>query len=285
MLDVKSFYDKATNTFSYVVSDRNSKDALIIDSVMDYDPASGRTSTHSADQLIAFVKAEGLILRYILETHVHADHLTAAPYVKKTLGGQIGIGARIAEVQGVFGPLFNAEIGFRTDGSQFDLLFEDGEELHFGAYAVKVIHTPGHTPACVSYLIGDCLFVGDTIFMPDFGSARCDFPGGDAHTLYASVQKLYALPDETRMFMCHDYQPGGREVLFETSIGAQKAGNIHLNSSVDEASFVGMRTGRDATLSMPRLILPSVQVNMRAGHFPPADENGRVYLKIPLNAV
>lgn len=285
MIDVKCFYDTDTFTFSYVVSDPVSKQAFILDSVLDFDAASGRTSTTSADKLIRFAQEQGFSVRYILETHVHADHLSAAPYMKAKLGGKIGIGADVGIVQSVFGPLFHAEKDFKTDGSQFDVLFEDGDIFKLGDVAVKVIHTPGHTPACVSYLVEDCLFAGDVIFMPDYGSARCDFPKGDARTLYRSIMKLFALPDATRMFMCHDYQPNGREVLNETTVGEQKTKNIHLAAGVTEDAFVEMRQARDAKLAMPRLILPSVQVNMRAGDLPPADENGIQYLKIPLNAV
>ena len=285
MIDVKSFYDTDTNTFTYVVSEPDSKQAFILDSVLDYDAASGRTATTSADQVIAFVKSHDLSISYILETHVHADHLSAAPYLKEQLGGRIGIGSSIGAVQGVFGPLFNAGETFKTDGSQFDVLFADGDSFKLGDVDVKVVHTPGHTPACVCYLAEDCLFVGDTLFMPDFGSARCDFPNGDARQLYQSVQKIFALPDSTRMFMCHDYQPGGREVLNETSVGEQKAKNLHMRTGVSEDEFVEMREARDAQLSMPRLILPSVQVNMRAGDLPEPEDNGTRYLKIPLNAV
>ncbi len=282
---MKHFYDTDTNTFTYVVSDSRSKQAFILDSVLDYDAAAGRTSSSSADAVIAYVSEHGLSVTYILETHVHADHLSAAPYLREKLGGKIGIGSAIGAVQGVFGPLFNAGEAFKTDGSQFDVLFADGDIFKLGEVDVTVLHTPGHTPACVCYKVEDCLFVGDTIFMPDFGSARCDFPKGNARTLYNSVQKLFQLPDETRMFMCHDYQPGGREVMCETTVGEQKAKNLHMRTGTSEDAFVKMREERDAQLSMPRLILPSVQVNMRAGHFPEAEDNGTRYLKIPLNAV
>ena len=285
MIDVKHFYDTDTNTFTYVVSDPRSKQAFILDSVLDYDAAAGRTSSSSADAVIAYVSEHGLSVTYILETHVHADHLSAAPYLREKLGGKIGIGSAIGAVQGVFGPLFNAGETFKTDGSQFDVLFADGDIFKLGEVDVTVLHTPGHTPACVCYKVEDCLFVGDTIFMPDFGSARCDFPKGNARTLYNSVQKLFELPDETRMFMCHDYQPGGREVMCETTVGEQKAKNLHMRTGTSEDAFVKMREERDAQLSMPRLILPSVQVNMRAGNFPEAEDNGTRYLKIPLNAV
>jgi glyoxylase-like metal-dependent hydrolase (beta-lactamase superfamily II) len=252
--------------------------------VLDYDPKSGMTSTASADALIAWVKGEALTVDWILETHVHADHLSAAPYLQAALGGQTAIGSAVTVVQSVFKGLFNAEDSFAIDGSQFDVLFDDGATFAIGDLTCTVIHTPGHTPACVSYYVGDALFVGDTLFAPDFGTARCDFPGGDAKVLFQSVQKLLALPAETRVFLCHDYMPGGREVILETSIGAERANNIHVHEGVEEAAFVAMRSARDATLSMPVLILPSVQVNMRAGELPPAEANGMRYLKIPLNA-
>lgn len=284
--DVKAFFDPATNTVSYVVSDPQTKQAAIVDSVLDYDPKSGRTSKASADEVIAFVREQGFSVQWILETHVHADHLSAAPYLKETVGGTLAIGSAIRTVQDVFGKVFNAGTEFARDGSQFDRLFEDGETFQLGSIEARAIHTPGHTPACMTYVIGDAAFVGDTLFMPDYGTARCDFPGGDAHVLYRSIQKLYALPDETRLFLCHDYLPEGREdYRWETTVGAQKAGNIHVHQGVSEEGFVKMRTERDASLAMPVLILPSVQVNMRAGHFPPADDNGLTYLKIPVDAL
>lgn len=284
--DVKAFFDPATNTVSYVVSDPQTKQAAIVDSVLDYDPKSGRTSKASADEVIAFVREQGFSVQWILETHVHADHLSAAPYLKETVGGTLAIGSAIRTVQDVFGKVFNAGTEFARDGSQFDRLFEDGETFQLGSIEARAIHTPGHTPACMTYVIGDAAFVGDTLFMPDYGTARCDFPGGDAHVLYRSIQKLYALPDETRLFLCHDYLPEGREdYRWETTVGAQKAGNIHVHQGVSEEGFVKMRTERDASLAMPVLILPSVQVNMRAGHFPPADDNGLIYLKIPVDAL
>ncbi len=284
--DVKAFFDPATNTVSYVVSDPATKQAAIVDSVLDYDPKSGRTSKASADAVIAFVREQGFTVQWILETHVHADHLSAAPYLKDQVGGTLAIGSNIRTVQDVFGKVFNAGTEFARDGSQFDRLFEDGETFMLGQIEAKALHTPGHTPACMTYVIGDAGFVGDTLFMPDYGTARCDFPGGDAHELYRSIQKLYALPDETRLFLCHDYLPEGRDTYqWETTIGAQKAGNIHVHQGVSEAAFVKMRTARDATLAMPVLILPSVQVNMRAGHMPPPDENGLTYLKIPVDAL
>jgi len=284
--DVKAFFDEATNTVSYVVSDPATKQAAIVDSVLDYDPKSGRTSKASADAVIAFVRAQGLTVQWILETHVHADHLSAAPYLKEQVGGTLAIGSNIRTVQDVFGKVFNAGTEFQRDGSQFDRLFEDGESFQLGSIEARAIHTPGHTPACMTYVVGDAGFVGDTLFMPDYGTARCDFPGGDARALYRSIQTIYALPDETRLFMCHDYLPEGREEYqWETSVAAQKAHNIHVHEGVSEDEFVAMRNARDATLAMPVLILPSVQVNMRAGHFPPADDNGLTYLKIPVDAL
>ncbi|MFZ2872736.1 MBL fold metallo-hydrolase [Zavarzinia sp.] len=283
---VHSFFDEPTFTVSYVVEDPATKVAAIVDSVLDYDPASGRTSTASADQLIALVKARGLTVEWLLETHVHADHLSAAPYLKKVLGGKIAIGANIKVVQGIFGKVFNAEPEFATDGRQFDKLFVDGDTFKVGAIEGRVLHTPGHTPACLTYVIGDAGFVGDTLFMPDYGTARCDFPGGDASTLFQSIRKIFALPDETRLFMCHDYKAPGRDsYAWETTVGAEKSANVHVHEGVAEGDFVAMRKARDATLSMPRLILPSVQVNMRAGELPPAESNGTRYLKIPLNAL
>lgn len=281
---VVSFFDPETFTGTHVVIDEGTKHCALVDCVLDYDPKSGMTSTASADALIAWVKGEALTVDWILETHVHADHLSAAPYLQAALGGQTAIGSAVTLVQSVFKGLFNAEDSFAPDGSQFDVLFDDGATFAIGDLTCTVIHTPGHTPACVSYYVGDALFVGDTLFAPDFGTARCDFPGGDAKVLFQSVQKLLALPAETRVFLCHDYMPGGREVILETSIGAERANNIHVHEGVEEAAFVAMRSARDATLSMPVLILPSVQVNMRAGELPPAEANGMRYLKIPLNA-
>ena len=284
--DVKTFFDEATFTASHVVSDPSTKKAAIIDPVLDFDAASGRTKTISADAIIDYVRQEGLDVEWILETHVHADHLTAAPYLKDKLGGKTGIGDHVNVIQKTFGEIFNAEAGFSRDGSQFDMLFEDGAAFSVGSIEGKVIHTPGHTPACVTYLIGDAGFVGDTLFMPDYGTARCDFPGGDARTLFRSMQKLFALPGETRLFMCHDYKaPGRNEYAWETTVAEEKAKNIHVGGGVSEDDFVKMRETRDATLSMPKLILPSVQVNMRAGDFPPADDNGVRYLKLPVDAL
>ena len=281
---VKTFFDEPTFTFSHVVSDPETKECAIIDSVLDFDYASGKTDRVSADQIIAYIKEEALQTQWILETHVHADHLSAAPYLKDQLGGTLAIGDQIKVVQNVFGKAFNAGTEFERDGSQFDHLFKDDETFNIGSISAKAIHTPGHTPACMSYLIGDALFVGDTLFMPDYGTARCDFPGGDATTLYQSIQKLFALPDETRVFMCHDYKaPGRDEYQFETTIGEERQHNIHVSVEHDQAEFIQMRQSRDATLGMPRLILPSVQVNMRAGHMPPAEGNGQRYLKIPVD--
>ena len=283
---VKAFFDRDTFTVSYVVSDPATSKAAIIDSVLDYDPKSGRTAHKSADALIAYVREQGLDVDWVLETHVHADHLSAAPYLKAQLGGQLAIGAHIRAVQSVFGDVFNAEDAFRRDGSQFDHLFADDERFYIGELEARAMHTPGHTPACMTYVIGDAAFVGDTLFMPDFGTARCDFPGGDARTLYRSIQKIFALPDETRLFMCHDYKaPGRDDFAWESTVAEERASNIHVGGGVDEDSFVAMRERRDATLDMPNLILPSVQVNMRAGELPPAEDNGVHYLKIPFDAL
>jgi glyoxylase-like metal-dependent hydrolase (beta-lactamase superfamily II) len=282
---VRAFFDPATWTLTYIVKDPDSSSCAIIDSVLDYEAASGRTKTESADQVIAMVEAENLTVEWVLETHVHADHLSAAPYLHDKLGGKIGIGAHITDVQNIFGNLFNAEPEFRRDGSQFDHLFTDGDTFSIGRLTATAMHTPGHTPACMTYHIGDALFVGDTMFMPDFGTARCDFPGGDARALYHSIQRLLALPPETRMFMCHDYMPNGREMQYETTVGEQKISNLQVHDGISEDDFVAMRSAKDETLGMPTLILPSVQVNMRAGELPPAEDNGVRYLKIPLDAV
>jgi glyoxylase-like metal-dependent hydrolase (beta-lactamase superfamily II) len=282
---VQPFFDPATWTVTYVVHQEGYAECAIIDSVLDYDPKSGRTSTVSADKVIAFVREHGLRVQWILETHAHADHLSAAPYLKRHLGGRIAIGQDIRRVQGVFKKLFNLEPAFRLDGSQFDHLFEDGEMFAIGELAGKAIHVPGHTPADMAYQIGDAVFVGDTLFMPDVGTARCDFPGGNAHELYRSIRKVLALPGETRLFMCHDYPPEGRGPAWETTVRDERNRNIHVHDGVTEAQFVAMRQARDATLAMPTLILPSVQVNIRAGELPPPEDNGVRYLKIPLNAV
>lgn len=281
---VQSFFDEPTNTFSYVVLDPATKVCAIIDSVLDFDYPSGRTRHHSADQIIEFVRHRGLTVEWILETHVHADHLSAAAYLQEQLGGKTGIGAHIIEVQEIFGEVFNAGLDFVRDGRQFDRLFQDGDEFQIGTLAGRVMHTPGHTPACLTYVIGDAAFVGDTLFMPDYGTARCDFPGGDAQTLYRSIQKVLALPPQTRLYLCHDYKAPEREAFCcMTTVAEQRKANIHVHDGISEQAFVEMRTHRDATLGMPQLILPSVQVNMRAGRMPPAEDNGQVYLKVPIN--
>jgi len=281
---VQAFFDEATFTVSYIVREPEGPRCAIIDSVLDYDPKAGRTSTVSADAIVDAVRRQGLTVEWILETHAHADHLTAAPYLKDKLGGTTAIGAHIRDVQAIFSKVFNAEASFRTDGSQFDRLFEDGESFRIGSLEARVLHTPGHTPACLTYVMGDAAFVGDTLFMPDYGTARCDFPGGDAATLYRSIHKVLALPPETRIFLCHDYKAPGRDTYaWETTVAEERARNIHVHDGVGEAEFVAMRTARDRTLAMPVLILPSVQVNMRAGHLPPAEDNGTRYLKIPVD--
>lgn len=280
--EVKAFFDPATYTYSYIVFDPEGKQAAVIDSVLDFDPASGKVSSKSADQLIAFIESEGLVVKYILETHVHADHLTAGQYLKQKVGGQIGIGSAIHQVQQTFGPMFNAGPHFKTDGSQFDLLFEDGDRFAVGDIEFQVIHTPGHTPACATYVIEGGAFVGDTIFMPDYGTARTDFPGGDAGHLYDSLQKILSLPRDTRLFMCHDYLPEGRkEYANETTVGEELDHNVHLAGN-NRQTFITQREAKDATLAAPRLLLPSIQVNMRAGHLPEAEDNEMRYLKIPL---
>jgi len=278
------FFDEPTSTFSYIVKDPGSSHCAIVDSVMDLDYASGTISFAGADRIIHRVRRDALQVQWILETHVHADHLSAAPYLQEQLGGRIGIGANITVVQQTFGKIFNVGTEFARDGSQFDALFADGETFRVGGLEAIALHTPGHTPACMTYLIGDAAFVGDTLFMPDGGTARADFPGGNARTLYRSIQKVLALPAETRLFMCHDYQPDGRELEFETTVAQERKQNIHVREGISEDEFVAMREARDATLEMPRLILPSLQVNMRAGHMPPAEPGGQVFLKIPVNA-
>jgi len=282
---VHGIFDEATWTVTYVVFEKPGSSCAIIDSVLDYDPKSGRTDHASADKVIAFVKANDLKVEWILETHAHADHLTAAPYLKQHLGGKTAIGDHIGGVQKVFKAIFNMEAGFKQDGSQFDHLFADGETIQVGAISGHTMYVPGHTPACVAYQFGDAVFVGDTMFMPDVGTARCDFPGGDAKTLYASTRKILSLPPETRLFMCHDYPPNGRPVNFQTTVAEQRAKNIHVHDGISEAQFVDMRTKRDATLAMPVLILPAVQINIRAGELPPKEDNGVSYVKIPLNAL
>ncbi len=283
---VKAFFDKKTNTVSYVVQEPNGQACAIIDSVLDFDHASGRTNTNSADAIADYVKSSDLKVEWILESHVHADHLSAAPYLQEKLGGKIGIGTNIVVVQDTFGKVFNEGTEFQRDGSQFDALFEEGDSFHIGQMRGDVLHTPGHTPACLTYVIGDAAFVGDTLFMPDFGTARCDFPGGSSALLYESIQKILALPDETRIFVGHDYKaPGRDEFAWETTVGEQKALNVHIGQGRSIEEFVEMRDARDATLAMPRLILPSLQVNMRAGQMPPEDEQGDVFLKLPVNKI
>jgi glyoxylase-like metal-dependent hydrolase (beta-lactamase superfamily II) len=284
--DVHAFFDEATNTITYVVADPQGSSCAVIDSVLDFDYASGRTDTRAADAVIAFIKERGLKLEWVLETHVHADHLSAAPYLQEKLGGQLAIGENITVVQHTFGKVFNEGTRFRRDGSQFDRLFKDGDTFMLGQMRGQVLHTPGHTPACLTYVIGDAAFVGDTLFMPDFGTARCDFPGGSAEVMYDSIQKILALPDETRIFVGHDYKAPGRDTYaWESTVGEQKALNRHVGAGKAKAEFVAMRQARDATLDMPRLIIPSLQVNMRAGHMPEPEDNGAVYLKVPINGL
>jgi glyoxylase-like metal-dependent hydrolase (beta-lactamase superfamily II) len=281
---VKAFFDAATNTISYVVRDPSSSACAVIDSVMDIDYAAGRITYDHADAIIAHIRRHDLVLEWIIETHVHADHLSAAPYIQGKLGGRIGIGQKIMVVQDTFGKIFNEGTAFQRDGSQFDTLFKDGDTYRIGAMTAVAIHTPGHTPACMVHVMGDAAFVGDTLFMPDGGSARADFPGGDAGTLYDSIQKVLALPDKMRLFMCHDYGPNGRDIQWETTVGAEKANNIHVGGGKTREEFVAFRTARDATLAMPRLIIPSLQVNMRAGEIP-TDREGHPMLKVPLNSL
>jgi glyoxylase-like metal-dependent hydrolase (beta-lactamase superfamily II) len=292
-LHVEGFFDPDTWTVSYLVLDTATQQCALIDSVLDYDPKSGRTSHTHADRLIARVRELGATVQWILETHVHADHLSAAPYLKQQLGGSLGIGEHITTVQNVFGTLFNAGSEFARDGRQFDHLFSDGETFTIGSLHARAMHTPGHTPACMTYVVSDtagaelpmAAFVGDTLFMPDYGTARCDFPGGDARTLFRSIHKLLSLPPETKLYMCHDYQPGGRAVQFVSTVAEERAKNVHVREGISEEAFVAMRHARDVTLGMPTLILPSVQVNMRAGALPEPEANGTRYIKIPLNAV
>lgn len=283
---VNAFFDPATHTVSYVVRDPDGRTCAIIDSVLDFDQASGRTDTSSADAIIDHIKSEDLSVAWILESHVHADHLSAAPYLQNKLGGKIGIGDQITVIQDTFGKVFNEGTEFQRDGSQFDALFKDGDNIHIGQMRLDVMHTPGHTPACLTYVIGDAAFVGDTLFMPDFGTARCDFPGGSAENLYTSIQKILELPDETRVFVGHDYKaPGRDDFAWETTIGEQKALNVHIGAGKPMDEFVTMRSARDAQLGMPRLILPSIQTNMRAGQMPEPEDNGVVYLKVPVNTL
>jgi glyoxylase-like metal-dependent hydrolase (beta-lactamase superfamily II) len=284
---VTTFFHEPTFTATHVVADPATRRAAIIDSVLDFDEKAGRTSTRAADDIVAFVEREALTIDWLLETHAHADHLSAAPYLQEKLGGTLAIGARITIVQEVFGKVFNEGTEFRRDGSQFDRLFADGDSFSIGDTAAVALHVPGHTPADMAFVIGDSAFVGDTMFMPDYGSARADFPGGDAHQLYHSIRRLMRLPDETRVFLCHDYKalPNRTQFEWETTIGAERVGNVHVHEGVSEEAFVAMRTARDVTLDMPNLLLPSVQVNMRGGHLPEAEENGVRYLKLPLNAL
>ncbi|WP_415401088.1 MBL fold metallo-hydrolase [Tateyamaria sp. SN3-11] len=282
--DIESFFDPQTNTISYVVMDPNSTSCAVIDSVMDIDYAAGRITYAHADEIIAYIRKYKLDLEWLIETHVHADHLSAAPYIQSKLGGKIGIGDRITIVQDTFGKVFNEGTEFQRDGSQFDRLFKDGDTYRIGSLTAFAMHTPGHTPACMVHVIGDAAFVGDTLFMPDGGSARADFPGGDAGALYDSIQKVLALPDEMRLFMCHDYGPGGRDIMWETTVAEEKAENIHVGQGATRDAFIKLRTARDATLDMPSLILPSLQVNMRAGAVP-TNESGKPMLKVPINAI
>ena len=282
--EVTPFFDEPTNTLSYVIKDPASSACAVIDCVMNLDYPSGSISFAGADKIIAYIREHQLELQWILETHVHADHLSAAPYIQKRAGGKIAIGANISAVQQTFGAVFNAGPEFATDGSQFDHLLEDGDTVQIGQMAACALHTPGHTPACMTYMLGDAVFVGDTLFMPDGGTARVDFPGGDAATLYRSIHRILRLPAEMRIFVCHDYLPNERELEYETTVAAQLESNIHVNRSISESAFVEMRQARDATLGMPTLILPSLQVNMRAGHMPPADDTGQVFLQLPVNA-
>ncbi len=282
--EVNGYFDEATNTITYVVKDPASPACAVVDSVLDFDYASGRTDTRSADAVIAHVRDEGLTVEWVLETHVHADHLSAAPYLQERLGGKIGIGANITVVQDTFGKIFNEGTEFQRDGSQFDQLFREGDSFAIGALQGHVLHTPGHTPACLTYVIGDAAFVGDTLFMPDFGTARCDFPGGSAEMLYDSIQKILALPDATRIFVGHDYKAPGRDnFAWETTVAEERARNVHVGAGRSSADFVAMREARDRTLAVPRLIIPSLQVNMRAGQMPPPEKDGGTYLKVPVN--
>ncbi|HAU22033.1 MAG TPA: MBL fold metallo-hydrolase [Erythrobacter sp.] len=283
---VSSFFDEATNNVSHVVSDPETGDCAIIDPLLDYDQNSGRTGTGPADKIIAYVRGNDLKVAWIIETHIHADHISAAPYLKEKLGGKTAVGEHITQVQSIFSKIFNTEADFRLDGSQFDHLFRDEEKYRVGKIEAQAIHTPGHTPACMTHLIGDAAFVGDTLFMPDYGTARCDFPGGDAGTLYRSIQRIFALPQETRIFLNHDYLPADRkEYRWETSVAEEKRENVHVHEGVSEDDFVAMRDERDRALAVPRLMIPSVQVNMRAGEMPPPEENGVRYIKIPVDTL
>ncbi len=284
-LQVEPFFDTYTDTYTYVLHAGRGSACAVVDPVLDYDAKSGRTSTVSADRVIAFIRAQGLNLDWILETHAHADHLSAAAHLRKALGGRVAIGENIRMVQGVFKKVFNLEPAFHTDGTQFDHLFSEGETFRIGELEAQALHVPGHTPADLAYRVGDAVFVGDTLFMPDVGTARCDFPGGDAQILYRSIRRLLALPPETSLYMCHDYPRGGRAPQCRTTVAEERAHNIHVHDGVSEADFVALRSARDATLEMPRLILPAIQVNIRAGELPPKDDNGVSYLRIPLNAL
>ena len=283
--EIHAFFDTTTNTISYIVHDPESLHCAIIDSVMDIDYAAGQISYTHADHLIRFITQKGWQLDWLIETHVHADHLSAAPYIQSQIGGKLGIGEGIKTVQSVFGKIFNEGTDFKRDGSQFDCLFKDGDTYKIGSLEVTAIHTPGHTPACMTHLIGDAAFVGDTLFMPDGGTARADFPGGDARALYRSIHRILSLPDETRLFMCHDYGPNGRDFIWQTTVQEQRRMNIHVRDGITEDEFVDLRQKRDAGLDMPDLLIPSIQVNMRAGHFPEAEANGSIYLKVPISGI
>ncbi len=282
---IKGFFDEETSTISYVVYDMTSKKCAVIDSVLDFDFSSGTIDYHNAEKIISFIEKMKLDLEWLIETHVHADHLSASPYIQKKLGGKIGISEKISDIQNIFGKTFNAGTEFQRDGSQFDRLFKDNDEYKIGSIKCKVISTPGHTPACTAHVIGNSIFVGDTLFMPDLGSARADFPGGDARELYRSIQKILSYPDDTLIFVCHDYPPSSRKVEWITTVGEQKKKNIHVKTSIGEDEFVKVREARDKTLNMPKLIIPSIQVNMRAGNLPPAEDSGDVFIKVPINSM
>ena len=282
---IKGFFDEETSTISYVIYDMTSKKCAVIDSVLDFDFSSGTIDYHNAEKIISFIEKMKLDLEWLIETHVHADHLSASPYIQKKLGGKIGISEKISDIQNIFGKTFNAGTEFQRDGSQFDRLFKDNDEYKIGSIKCKVINTPGHTPACTAHVIGNSIFVGDTLFMPDLGSARADFPGGDARELYRSIQKILSYPDDTLIFVCHDYPPSSRKVEWVTTVGEQKKKNIHVKTSIGEDEFVKVREARDKTLNMPKLIIPSIQVNMRAGNLPPAEDSGDVFIKVPINSM
>ena len=284
-LKIQGFFDKETSTISYLVYDLKSKKCAVIDSVLDFDFSSGTIDYHNAEKIISYIEKMKLDLEWLIETHVHADHLSASPYIQKKLGGKIGISEKISDIQNIFGKTFNAGTEFQKDGSQFDRLFKDNDEYKIGNINCKVINTPGHTPACTAHVIGNSIFVGDTLFMPDLGSARADFPGGDARELYRSIRKILSYPDDTFIFVCHDYPPTSRKVEWVTTVGEQKKNNIHVKTSIEEDEFVKVREARDKTLSMPKLIIPSIQVNMRAGNLPPAEDNGEVFIKVPINTM